>query len=140
MLPAHGFISNDEEVSVMENEIEYKEKRRYRRFLAKPGTFAVFCYNSLVPGRIIDISRGGMAFCYVDEVGNMNDMCELDILYGEDNFYLDKIPFETVSDCVITDGEKPGEVSVGQRGIRFGNLSPNQRALLDHFIEKNTIG
>lgn len=116
---------------------EIVERRRFRRFLVKPGAFAVFCRSTVIPARIIDISRGGMAFCYVDEQGCLNDLCELDIMYGETDFYLDRISFETVTDCVINGVTSPPVLN--QRGVKFVDLSQKQISMLNHFIYKNTL-
>ena len=115
-----------------------RERRKYARFRAKPGALVVFSNKNKQPGRIIDISKGGLAFCYVDGRDKLEESAELEIFFGEDNFCLDSLPFETVFDCVLVEGAPNTPKNINLRSVKFGKLTPKQQYQLAYFIEANT--
>ena len=110
-----------------------KERRKHKRFPVTDNAFAVLRFSpaSTKIGRIIDISLGGMAFEYEnsDEWGDTPK--ELSILFGDDDFYLEKIQFETISDTIISFSF----TETRRRGIKFGDLSASQKEQLNNFID-----
>ncbi|MEJ2033605.1 MAG: PilZ domain-containing protein [Deltaproteobacteria bacterium] len=80
------------------------ERRKYRRFKVRHPAFVVFNTQPTRLGEILDISMSGLSFRYmVDSEEVVNQSRELDILFGDDDFYLDKLPFSTVSDRLSKD-------------------------------------
>ena len=120
----------------MPNGIECIDRRRDKRYMVKEGAFTV---NSKKSGMITDISTGGLTFRYVDRKTWQGDSQELDIVFDADDFYLDKIPFKTVSDF-ITSGELPDKAKVIKRhSVSFGKLTPGQMEQLQYFIDHYTL-
>lgn len=115
-----------------------KDRRKYTRFRAKPGALVVFDNKNKQPGRIIDISKGGLAFCYVDGRDKLEESAELGIFFGEDNFSLDSLPFETVFDCILVEGAPNTPKNINLRSVKFGKLTSKQQYQLAYFIEANT--
>ena len=113
----------------------FVERRKHKRFPIKENAFAVLRFNSASTkiGRIIDISMGGMAIEYENSDEWADTPQELGILFGDDDFYLDKIQFETVFDKSISFSF----TETRRRGIKFGQLSPVQDSQIKSFI--NTI-
>jgi len=109
-----------------------KERRKHKRYRARSGTCAL---NSRV-GEIIDISRGGLAFRYVDR-GDWKDMppSDLGILFGNGELCLEDVPLKVISDCAINDG-----INITRRcGVQFKELTEKQLEQLEYFIWANTI-
>ena len=114
----------------------FVERRKHKRFPIMDNAFAVlrFSPSSTKIGRIIDISMGGMGIEYENSEEWADTPKELSILFGDDDFYLEKIEFETVSDKSISFSF----TETRRRGIKFGTLSDSQSSQLKNFI--NTIG
>jgi hypothetical protein len=117
------------------------ERRTYRRFKVKHPAFVVFNTQPTRLGEILDISMNGLSFRYmVDSEEVVNQSRDLDILFGDDDFYLDRLPFSTVSDRLSDNGLPFSTMIMRRRGVRFGDLNDHQRGKLEYFIENNTNG
>jgi c-di-GMP-binding flagellar brake protein YcgR len=123
----------------MKNNPANAERRNHTRFKAKAGAYTVFSARSIIPGRINDISLGGLCFSYVEGEEWYHESSELDILFGDDDFYLDKIPFETVSDTIIENESPYSQIIMRRCGVKFGKMSSEQLEQLKHFITQNTM-
>lgn len=121
----------------MANSNKSKERRKDTRFRAKPGALVVFSKAKQLC-RLVDISKGGLSFCYVNGRDKLDEYAELNIFLGEDNFCLINVPFETVFDCVLEEASPFPEKTINLRSVKFGNLTPNQLYQLAYFIEANT--
>ena len=123
---------------------ELREQRKYERFCPKEWVSA-FCQTSIVGiGKLVDISKGGAAFQYVQRsrtnVALLRKSLVLDV-------------FETVTyhgvkgmECkVVYDTELPmqGSLSGGYRirrcGVEFGDHNWYQSFQLDMFIKDFTV-
>ena len=119
---------------------EVFERRQHRRFKVKSGAVVALIQCSLGDKyicwcKIINISKNGLAFAYIDRKGESNKQFELDILFSKDiaNFtYLYKVPFTTVWVSHHPKSE--------QRGLQFGEMTSRQIFQLDTFIQEYTIG
>ncbi len=123
-----------------------RERRRDQRFAVKERAIAVLQVGSRFTklGRIVDVSRGGLAFDYVpmdvvapetmvheDEVGPV----VLSILSEEGVMAMRDVFIQTVSDRPLI-SQMPAFASVATRrcGVRFRDLSMAQRSQLDEFL------
>ncbi len=118
---------------------DHSERREHTRFHAKNGAYTVFSQKSVIPGRINDISMGGLSFSYVEGEEWYHDSYELDILFGDADFFLDSIPFETVSDTIIENESPYSQIIMRRCGVRFGELTTEQQTQLKLFIRQNTL-
>lgn len=113
------------------------ERRKYARFSVREGAFAVFPVEAAAPliGRIVNISKTGLAFYYEngDKWSIISDT--LGILPGTDNLYLEKIPFTTISDGSVFSEFTFRITETKRRGVKFGALDQVQVAQLDCFIK-----
>jgi len=112
------------------------EKRKYARYILTGRAVAILSPNNIIPYQILDISRNGLAFSYYGSEFWNDEVLELELLDGEENFSLDKIPIRIISDCASDESSK----NLRRCGVQFGELSPGQNALLDYFIQKYTVG
>ena len=116
------------------------EKRRHQRFIAQDGAFAVVkCQVSKV-GQILDISMGGLALHYIANGTPSNSSYTLDILLSGNGFYLERIPFETITDIEIPNQFPFTSLIMRRQGVKFLELSPQQALMLEEFIREHTVG
>ncbi|MBU0729052.1 MAG: PilZ domain-containing protein [Proteobacteria bacterium] len=120
----------------MEKGKENTDRRRHRRFHAVSGVFAV---NAKF-GQIVDISRSGLSFRYVEKKGWPKELFERGVLFGDDDFCLDNMHIKTVSDCVLADSITTTQATIRRCGIEFCDLSSQQKSDLEYFIWANTAG
>lgn len=118
---------------------EVSERRQHKRIPIEENAFVVFRVdyppNIPVIGKILDISKNGLGFYYEDDEKWTHTPNKLTILYGNDNFYLSKVPFEIVSDHLIPSESLFSKTITRRRGVRFGKLDPDQVSQLDYFIK-----
>lgn len=120
----------------MEKRMDVDDRRSHRRYKATAGVFAV---NSKF-GQIIDISRGGLSFRYVERRGWPKELFEMGVLYGDDDFCLDNLAIKTISDCVVANGLSSYSTIIRRCGVQFGELTPKQIRDLEYFIWANSDG
>jgi hypothetical protein len=99
---------------------------------------AVFKCNPLEIGEITDISRGGIAFQYIQKEKQLDDFKTLDILVAEDDFYLQDLRIKVVSDVPVAGDLGLGPFTTRRMGVQFCDLTPEQEAALSHFISHYT--
>lgn len=116
------------------------EQRKHKRFRPQEGTYAVLKGAGKKLGQVINISRGGLAFRYIDIGERPKRSFELDISIEEYGFKLDNLSFETVSDF-STSREFPfSSTPIRRRGGQFKALNKNQISGLQYFIQNYAIG
>lgn len=118
---------------------EPAERRKHRRFRAQEGAFAVLRPQCAKLGQIIDISRTGLAFCYVVTGAKGNHAGEVDIFLAGDGFCLERIPIKTVWDHRVHKKFSNGSLPMRRCGVQFGELTPHQLSELDYFIQNHTL-
>jgi hypothetical protein len=116
------------------------ERRKHKRFKVQYGAFAIFQSNVKKLGQIIDISRGGLAFRYIANGERFKGSDELDVLLADNSFHLEKIPFRTISDFVITSEISVNFITTRRCGVRFGELGQDQVSRIEFFINNHTFG
>ena len=118
----------------------FSEKRKNVRLKAREGAFAVPEYDAGVPGQIIDISMGGLAFRYIANGKRTSESFLLDILISKDVFYLKKLPVVTVSDFYEMDEAIPFSVILMRRcGVRFAELTQSKVSQIEYFIRHHSL-
>jgi len=129
-----GMESRSEER--LEKNDNMTNRRAHQRFKATTGVFAV---NAKF-GQIIDISKGGLSFRYVERQGWPKELFEMGVLYGDDDFCLDNLPIKTISDCIIANGLSSYSTIIRRCGVQFGELTAKQVRDLEYFIWANSNG
>ena len=117
-----------------------EERRQKKRFKAVEGTFAALVDQDSRLGQIRDISLQGLSFRYIDNNEKLEETSELIIILGNRSLFLDKVPFEIISDFKIESEFSSSAVDMRQVGLKFGELTPQQKLLLNQIIEFHTIG
>ncbi|MCB2183791.1 MAG: hypothetical protein KQH63_17315 [Desulfobulbaceae bacterium] len=116
----------------MKTNFTLSNRRRFPRFSPKKEMY-VLHYNF---GKVIDIGMGGILFNYVDKDYLNEKPPERGILFGLNEDYMDEIPFETISDSIISKSASSKPV-IKQRRILFGDLTDSQIRMLEQFIIAN---
>jgi hypothetical protein len=116
------------------------EQRRHKRFRPQDGTYAILRGPGKKLGQVINISRGGLAFRYIDIGERPERSFELDISIEEYGFILDNLSFETLSDF-STSREFPfSSTPIRRRCGQFKALNKNQLSELEYLIQNYAIG
>jgi hypothetical protein len=124
---------------------EIVDQRKHKRYQVPRNSYISLGSDDFVLGQIIDISMGGMAFRYMGSE-NLPDESHLDIFLTENDLFLSKVPFKTVSDYEIpntvlcrTDDPIPSSCRMMRRsGLQFGALTADQQAQIERFIKGHT--
>jgi hypothetical protein len=115
------------------------ERRKHKRFRVPRDAYVAVRPAYLKLGRVIDIGIGGLTFRYIAEEHPPDLSSQLDIFLASEDFYLDKVPFETISDFQA-DAIPFSSVRMRRTGVQFRDLTPDQKAQLEKFIQDHTIG
>ncbi len=139
-----------------------EDRRKHERFMAMEGVFAIirsapsklgqikdmsrgeiaiaiFKSKPILTGQIINISRSGLAFCYFPSEEQSNQSVELDILFANIRFYLENLPFKTVSDLDVDDESSCSSQNRKLMRVQFGELDLHQISQLDYFMQNCTM-
>ncbi len=89
------------------------------------------------------MSKEGLSFQYIVDSEPPHESMELDILYTDKLIYIDKVPFKAVSDIDIYSGASSALFPLRRCGVKFGELTNEQKGQLEHLIlnltKKNNI-
>jgi hypothetical protein len=112
------------------------EQRQHKRIQIEGRADAVLFGPSSTKGvQIVDISKGGLAFRYVNSQKSSEGLFELDILWDHVDFSLIKLKVETISDYHIPNGFLLGVIPVRRCGAKFVELTEDQKSRLEHFVQ-----
>jgi hypothetical protein len=116
------------------------EQRKHKRFSVSNGAFIALRPDYLKVGPVANIGMDGLAFTYLVDDGTAPDQSfELDIFLTDQTFLLEGVPFTIISDFHI-DGIPFSSVKTRQMCVQFGDLTPDQKAHLEYFIQNHTNG
>jgi len=117
------------------------EKRKDKRFKVKDITFALIESSySKEMGKIVNISRGGLAFNYFTGKDRIKKSDKLDIIMADNDLRIKNMPCKTVSDFEIPDKFYFSSIKMRRHCIQFRKLEISQISELDYFIRNHTIG
>ena len=116
------------------------ERRRDRRFLVPKGVLVeVRRPNHSRLGEIINISMGGVAFCYLATKEASDGSYKLHIFLDEGGFRLNDILLETVTDFK-THKIPYVPITMRRSSVKFRSLSHHKSSQLEDFIKNYAIG
>ena len=116
------------------------DRRKFKRFLVKDHVFVLLGPDFTELGQIIDISRDGLSFRYMNGAKTVNDdSFEIDIVLSDEGFYLERLSLIPVSDCADRNGFSLRPL-LRRRCVQFADLMPNQISRLEYFIRNYTKG
>ncbi len=149
-------------VLTMTNTKDFTEKMKHKRFMAMEGAFAlmrsapsnldrikdmsrgeiaiaVFKSKPILKGQIISIGRDGLTFRYFSSEERSSHSVELDILFADIRFYLENLPFKTISDLDVDNEFAYSSLKRKLLRVQFGELDLHQISQLDYFIQNCTM-
>ena len=113
-------------------------RRKDKRFRVNAGGFARLISKPAKLGKIIDISRTGLALNYIDRYRQLGDSSELDLLFTDDAFFIDRVSFKIISDVEISSVPPRKTLKIKRMGLHFEELTDQQSTLLEFFIRDFT--
>jgi hypothetical protein len=114
------------------------ERRFHERFQVHQGVYALLKNGSSKLGQIKNISKGGLAFMYINDGEQIQGPTEVDIFLSGYGFILKNIPCKKISDIHVDNFVPFSTFEMRQLGVQFGEVSLQQLAHLNTFIEKYT--
>ena len=112
------------------------ERRFHERFQVQQGLYALLKNGSSKLGQIKNISKGGLAFMYINDGEQLHEPTEVDIFLSGYGFILKGIPCKKISDIHVDNFVPFSTFEMRQLGVQFSDVSLNQSTGLDMFIEK----
>jgi hypothetical protein len=111
------------------------DQREHHRFKVQTGAGAAL--NESKMGAIANISRGGLALNYIDLGGEDKkgrpDLPRISIVH-EDGFSLENVPCKILDEDNSTSPYRYSSVNINHCRIQFGQLTPEQKAQLENFL------
>ncbi|MGQ9694345.1 MAG: PilZ domain-containing protein [Thermodesulfobacteriota bacterium] len=116
------------------------ERRQYQRFLAPENALVALYGQSIKVGKLVDISQGGLSFEHIYEDFSITNDKEMEISFWVDDFRLSKFPCAIVYNIFIPPPPEYEFLTIRLKthrcGVKFKNLSGEQKEQLDQFIKK----
>ena len=114
------------------------EKRRHERIQIMRAADAVLSENGFTKWvQIMDVSKGGLAFCYVATSRLMNGSFELEILSDHAGCCLENLGIEVVSDLQIGHELFLGYIPIRRCGAKFIELTTYQTHQMESFLKNS---
>jgi hypothetical protein len=109
----------------------FKERRKHPRFNGKEETALLTAPKVILSDNLIDVSMGGLAFSYKEEVPfQAGVMIQIEII--RDDIVIEGIPAK-----IINDIEMPSNPKSSRRcGVAFGKLSELQKEKIAFLVKK----
>ncbi len=114
------------------------ERRKYKRYRTKEGAYAILSGPVSKMGQILDISRGGLSFRYIDIGDRPRETCVLDILKEDNIFRLENVGFKVISDLDASKDFPFSTIPMRRCGGKLTGLSEAQMNDLEYLIESST--
>ena len=115
------------------------ERRKDERFQTGKNTYALLRARGSKLGRVIDISKGGLAFRYVSVGERLKGPLELDLLSHQYDYRIDKIPVKIITDLEVANKKAFKSTTLKRVGVQFGKLTREQKSKLEHFIKDHAV-
>jgi hypothetical protein len=112
--------------------------RKYERYSAREGAIVAFTPHSSILGQMIDIGMGGLSFRYIECHESPGYSNELVILVASHHYFLDRVPFKTVSDVEIENNISFSSIRMRRCSVEFDRLNLEQARSIQNFIIKHT--
>lgn len=113
-------------------------RRKENRYRVRDGVFAIDINEPQRLGEILDISRSGIAFRYMDGANSFKPTTGLNIFSSTHSLFLSSFPFEAVSDIQI-EGHPTSAIHMRRHSGKFISLTDNQQEQLDDFIDLHSL-
>jgi hypothetical protein len=123
----------------MSSNKEHVKNGKEKRYQAPKGVFVGIGPSFDKVGRLRDVGMDGLAFRYFGN-GDAVNGSYVDVFMTEGDFYLGKVPVKIISDVDVVEKTGPDSKTLRQCYVKFEKLTPQQKAKLEEFIDKYTVG
>jgi len=123
----------------MTSKKEPVEQRQHKRFRVRDDTVVIFRSPDAGMARLIDISMDGLTFDWVTSEILPVEASKLDICRTGRLCILYNLPCQSIWEFSIYE-KKPTSLHRKRCGVQFGELTPDQKSQLEHFIQNPTTG
>ncbi len=117
------------------------ERRKDIRYIIKDDEFHIFNQGSKIAGKLIDISKGGLAYRYIPVKGKNLESNRYDfIIAGSQRFYLFDIICKTIYDTRDdTVNQSSADSESRRRGLQYGKLTENEQAKFEILLRNYVV-
>ncbi len=119
----------------MNNESDFIERRKEKRFTIQNGIVSIPKASSVIIGTILDISKGGISLRYPAQTNSLESSFELDILFTESNYYITCVPVTIVSDCELENQVPFSLINERRCGLQFKGLTEKHIQQIDTIVQ-----
>ncbi len=123
----------------MKSLIERNDRRKFRRHHVNDGARIIFNLDYKIHGQIINISQGGLSFCYVNTKDLKISGLETDVYLDNNGKFIAKLACKVIWDRKVSYSSTKGHDLIRECGIRFQDCSPNQIAQLNTFFNRDLV-
>ena len=104
------------------------DRRKHIRYIVKDSVFHIYNQGSKITGKLIDISKGGLAYQYMPLKGKKPESNRYDIISaGSQHFYLFDIICKTIYDTSdLIANQSAADTARRRRGLEYGKITENQ--------------
>ena len=111
------------------------------RFLPQDETYVVLRPDFTKLGRLINISKGGLAFRYIAHQRQEQAPTHLDLFVFNDAFYLPRIPCRVIYDIRLSEKQRSSASLERRRcGLELGEVTEVQASQLELYLKKHVAG
>ena len=112
------------------------ERRKHKRFRVPRNTYVQLNGQVSQLGRVLDISRGGLAFRYISVGKELKEVFQIDLVSGQFNPGLRCLPVKVVSEIEMVSETPVRAVTLSRASVQFEALMNEQANWLERFIQK----
>jgi len=118
------------------------ERRKHKRFPAPPNTYVQLNDQVSKLGRVLDISKGGLAFRYISVGKELKEEFQLELISAHVNPELNPLPVKVILEIEMASETPARAVTLSRASVQFEELKDEQAHWLERFIQKcrQTVG
>lgn len=117
---------------------EVPERRKQGRYKTKNGSSVRFKSRPAMSGRLINVSRGGLAFDYLAEKRETNESMNLRLVSTSFDALSSSLSVKTIWDVRIRGRTSDASSTIRRCGVRFDDLTGDQKLDVDRLIRTYT--
>jgi hypothetical protein len=115
-------------------------RRRHERYKTKDYIFIKIKDSVVKMGQVLDISKSGLAFHYIDIGSRPKKSLEIEISVKNNGFHLDDLQLKNITDLEANKEYTFSYIPTRRLGGQFDDLSQNQIYQIENFITHHTLG
>lgn len=112
------------------------ERRKHKRFRVPPNTYVRLNDQVSKLGRVLDISKGGLAFRYISVGKELKEVFQIDLVSTQVNPGVIPLPVKVVSEIEMVSETPARAVTLSRASVQFEELMEEQANWLERFIQK----